>query len=214
MIPAVIYGSGIESRSLSVPFSAFRKVFHEAGSSSLVDVKIDGGASVKAVIKDVQFHPLSMEPVHIDFHQVKMDEKMTAEIPLAVTGESEAVKVLGGTLMTPVESVEVECLPTDLPHEIVVDISLLKTFDDTITVADLKVGPGVKVLDDPENLVAAVEAPLSEEELAKMEESQVGDVEAVKAEGEEKKEGEEGEGKEEGSSEGTAEEKKNEGDKS
>jgi large subunit ribosomal protein L25 len=198
MIPAVIYGSGVESRSLSIPFGAFRKVFAEAGSSSLVDVKVDGGASVKAVIKDVQLNPISMEPMHVDFHQVKMTEKMTAEIPLEFQGESDAVKALGGTIMTPVEFVEVECLPTDLPRAIEVDISVLKTFEDTITVANLKVAPGVEILSDSENLVASVEAPLSEEELAKMEESQLGDVEAVKAEGEEEKEGEEGEEKKEG----------------
>lgn len=220
MIPAVIYGSGVESRSISIPFGTFRKVYSEAGSSSLVDVKVDGGTSVKAVIKEVQLNPISMEPMHVDFHQVKMTEKMSADIPLEFVGEADAVKALSGTLMTPVESVEVECLPTDLPRAIEVDISVLKTFEDAITVADLKVAPGVEILNDPENLVAVVEEPLSEEELAKMEESQLGDVEAVKAEGEEEKEGEEGEtkeGEEEGApSEEGAEggEQKNEGKES
>jgi large subunit ribosomal protein L25 len=205
MIPAVIYGSGVESRPISVPFGAFRKVFGEAGYSSLVDMALDGAAPVKAVIKEVQVNPISMEPIHIDFHQVNMTEKMHADIPLTFTGEADAVKVLGGTLATPIEFVEVECLPADLPHEIIVDISVLKTFEDAISVSDLKVASGVEVLDDPENQLAFVEAPLSEEELKKMEESQVGDVSDVKTEAEEK---EAVEASEEGA-EGA--EKKNEG---
>lgn len=213
-IPAVIYGSGVPSRTLSIPVNAFRSVYAEAGRSSLVDVKVDGNESVKAVIKDVQLHPLTLEPIHVDLHQVKMTEKMRAEIPLTFTGEAEAVKALNGTLMTPVESVEVECLPADLPHEIFVDISKLATFEDSITVNDLNVGSGVDVLNNPENVVAFVERPLSEEELKRMEESQLGDVESVAVEGEEEaKAGEEGAKEAEGE-EAPKPEEKNEGNKS
>lgn len=186
-IPAVIYGHGTDPRALTVPAAEFRKVYAAAGGSSLVDIVVDGAASVKALIKEVQPHYLTMEPHHVDFHQVRMDEKMNARVPLVFTGESEAVKALGGTLIKSLDSVEVECLPADLPHEITVDLSLLKTFEDAITVASLPVPSGVEILADKNDAIATVSAPLTEEQLKKMEESQVGDVTAVKTESEEKK---------------------------
>ncbi|OGL74395.1 hypothetical protein A3E39_01005 [Candidatus Uhrbacteria bacterium RIFCSPHIGHO2_12_FULL_60_25] len=186
-IPAVIYGHGVPARALSIPFPEFRKVYAKAGSSSLVDVAIDTQAPVKAIIKDVQLHHLTMQPIHIDFHQVRMDEKMHATVPLKYAGESEAVKALGGTLVKTMDAVEVQCLPADLPHEIQADISSLKSFDDSITVADLVLPKGVLVLTDARQTIATVEAPLTEEQLKKLEESQLGDVTAVKSEAELKK---------------------------
>jgi large subunit ribosomal protein L25 len=188
LIPAVMYGHGVETQSISVPFQAFRKVLTEAGTSSLVDVVVDGAAPVKAIIKDIQMNPLTMSPIHVDFHQVNMKEKMTANVPLSFIGDAGAVKALGGTLVKSLDHIEVECLPADLPHEIQVDISTLATFDDKITIGGLKLPAGVTILNEPEAMVAFVEAPLSEEELKKLEESQVGDVTAVKSEAELKKE--------------------------
>lgn len=188
LIPAVMYGHGVESRTISVPFQTFRKVLAQAGTSSLVDVVIDGSAPVKAIIKDIQMNPLTMSPIHIDFHQVNMNEKMTANVPLSFEGDSLAVKALGGTLVKSLDHVEVECLPADLPHEIVVSISQLNTFDDKITVGGLVLPKGVEVLNEVEAMVAFVEAPLTEDELKKLEESQVGDVTAVKSEADLKKE--------------------------
>ncbi|MCW1888648.1 MAG: 50S ribosomal protein L25 [Candidatus Moranbacteria bacterium] len=188
MIPAVMYGHGVEAQSLAVPFGDFRKVYLQAGMSSLVDVNVDGKTSVKALIKDVQIDPLTMHPIHIDFHQVNMKEKMTANVPLVFIGESAAVKVLGGTLVKSLDHVEVECLPMDLPHAIEVDLSALATFDDMISIGSLKLPKGVEVLNEPEGTVATVDEPLTEDEMKKLEESQLGDVTAVKSEAELKKE--------------------------
>ncbi|HWQ99352.1 MAG TPA: 50S ribosomal protein L25 [Candidatus Methylomirabilis sp.] len=186
-IPAVIYGHGVEARAISIPFPEFRKVYAKAGSSSLVDVKVDDGATVKAIIQEVQLHHLTMLPMHVDFHQVRMDEKMHANVPLVFTGESAAVKSLGGTLVKTLDAVEVECLPADLPHTIEVELAVLVTFDDAVSVADLKLPKGVTILTDANQTIATVEAPLTEEELKKLEESQLGDVTAVKSEGDIKK---------------------------
>lgn len=188
LVPAVMYGHGVETRTISVPFQTFRKVYAQAGTSSLVDVVVDGASPVKAIIKDVQVDPITMNPIHVDFHQVNMTETMTAHVPLVFSGDPLAVKALGGTLVKSLDHVEVECLPADLPHEIVVDISQLNTFDDKITVGSLKLPNGVKVTDDTHAMIAFVEAPLTEEELKKLEESQVGDVTAVKSEADIKKE--------------------------
>jgi large subunit ribosomal protein L25 len=187
-IPAIVYGHGVDARSISVPASDFRRVFMKAGSSTLIDLAVDAAPPVKVLIKEVQYHPTRPQPIHIDFLQVRMTEKMSVTIPLVFIGESEAVKVLGGTLMKAMDHVDIECLPADIPHEVTVDISVLNTFDDAITVADLKLPKGVEVTTHSELTIAFVEKPMTEEELKKMEESQIGDVAAVKAEAEEKKE--------------------------
>jgi large subunit ribosomal protein L25 len=186
-VPAVIYGHGVPSRAISVPIAEFRKVFAKAGSSSLVDLAIDSQAPVKAIIQEVQLHHLTMQPDHIDFHQVRMDEKMHAHVPLMFIGESAAVKGLGGTLVKSLDGVEVECLPADLPHEIEIDISKLVTFEDAIAVKDIVLPKGVKMLTNASQTITTVEAPLTEEEMKKLEESQLGDVTAVKSEAELKK---------------------------
>src|SRR3989344_857988 len=186
-IPAVMYGHGPAARALSVSVADFRTVYAKAGSSALVDVVVDGGAPVKALIQEVQPHYLTMEPQHVDFHQVRMDEKMHANVPLQFIGESAAVKALGGTLVKSLDAVEIECLPADLPHDITVDLSKLATFESSITIADLVAPKGVSFLTDLRQTIATVEAPLTEEELKKLEESQIGDVTAVKTEAEEKK---------------------------
>ena len=187
-IPAVVYGHGLETRSLSVPYEPFRKAYNEAGSSTLIDLKVDGAEAVKVLIQDIQLDPISMKPIHVDFHQVNMTEKMHADIPLAFEGESLAVKALGGTLVKAMDHIEVECLPADLPHEIKIDLSTLATFDDMITIGGLNLPKGVVATADPESVIATVDEPLTEEELKKLEESQVGDVADVKSEADEKKE--------------------------
>ncbi len=190
-IPAVVYGHGIESRAVRMARSDFLKIYRTAGTSSLIDLTVDSASSVKALIQEVQVNPISMEPYHVDFRQVRMDEALVVDVPLAFVGEAPAVKELAGTLVHPIPSVKVSCLPADLPHEIAVDLAALKTFDDAITVGTLLLPKGVKVLDDPNVTIAVVTPPLTEEQLKKMdEESKVGDVTTIKTEAEEKKEAE------------------------
>lgn len=98
-----------------------------------------------------------------------MDEKIKTEIPLEFVGESEAVKSLEGSLVQNKDSVEVECLPGDLVGEIQIDISVLKTFDDSIHISDITVPHGIEILADAEEMIASVEPPRSEEELAELE---------------------------------------------
>jgi len=186
-VPAVMYGSGVANQNVSVPRSEFLKVLKQAGYSSLIDITVGETSPVQAVIKEVQVHPLSMEPIHIDFHQVRMDQEMEAMIPLKFIGESNAVKADAGTLIKSLDQVEVRCLPADLPHELEIDLSKLATFEDSITVADIKLPKGVEMATDLNLTIATVSRPLTEDELKKLEENQVGDVTAVKTEAEEKK---------------------------
>ncbi len=186
-IPAIVYGQGAEPKAVSIPRGEFVRVFRKAGFSSLIDLAVDGASPVKVVIKEVQADHLSMEPMHIDLHQIRMDKEMTAKIPLVFTGESKAMKQDGGTLVKSMDELEIRCLPANLPPEIVVDLSVLNTFEDAITVGSLKLPEGVSAEGDLENIIATVARPLTEEELKKLEESSLGDVSQVKTEGEEKK---------------------------
>lgn len=187
-IPAAMYGKGVPSQVITLPKSAFVKMYAAAGFSSLVDIAVDGKSPVKAVIKEIQLHPLTNEIVHADFHQIRMDEKMTVRIPLVFIGESIAVKGLGGTLIKSMDEVEVSCLPADLPHEITVDLSALETFEDSITVSSLKLSKGVEILSDENATIATVARPMTEDELKKLDEPVVADLSAIKSEADLKKE--------------------------
>lgn len=203
-LPAVVYGHGFPTRHVALDPAPFAKVLVGAGGSSLVDLAIDGGTPVKVLISDVQHDTRTGLPLHVDFHQVSLTEKVTAEVPLAVTGESSAVKEQGGVLVRTLDHVRVEGLPGDLVGEIPVDISRLARFEDKLLVRDLVVPKGLTVLDAPDEVVALVEPPRSEEELAALEEKveekveQVGVVEKPakeEAEGTEAVEGQEAEAK-------------------
>jgi len=119
-------------------------------------------------------------PDHVDFFEVNMSETLTATVPLEFTGESAAVKAMGGTLVKVISEVEVQCLPKDLPHQLEVDISALKSFEDVITLADLALPSGVALTADPEEVIAKVQPPRDmDAELAGPVEEDVSKVEGV-----------------------------------
>ena len=164
-VPAVIYGHGQTNQNLEFNYIEFEKVLKEAGESTIIDLSIDGGAPIKTIISEVQFEPVKGRITHADLHQINMKEKMHATIPLTFTGESRAVKEDAGVLVHNVSELEVHCLPTDLIHEIVVDITPLNTFDDVITLADLKIPATLEVLHHhPDDAIANVARPKVEVE--------------------------------------------------
>jgi large subunit ribosomal protein L25 len=172
MIPAIVYGSGLPSESIMINTRDFEKMYAEAGESTLIDFSIDGGEPVKVLVQDVQFDPVNEKPIHADFHQINMNEEMTAMIELHFIGESQAVKE-GGTLLTQMDAVEITCLPKYLVSHIDVNLAVLKTFDDAIHIKDLAFPEGIAANEDGETLIAKVSAPLTEEQLKAMEESAV-----------------------------------------
>ena len=132
-----------------------------------------------------------MDPYHIDFRQIRMDQPITVEVPLKFVGESKAVKELAGTPVFAMDTLEVKCLPANLPHEIEVDMSLITSFEDNITIGSLKLPTGVEALQDPEAVIANVSRPLTEDELKALEAASAPvDVTAIKTEAEEKKDAE------------------------
>lgn len=205
-VPAVLYGHGIDPENVQVNYKEFSKVYSLAGGTSLVMLKL-ADQERPVIIRDVQFHPLKNTYLHADFYQVRMDEEIHANVPLNFIGESVAVKDMSGILVRNIDEIEVKALPQDLPHDIEVDISSLKTFDDVIRVEHLNLPEGVTPLEESDAVIALVQPPRTEEELEALEEEVTEDVESV--EGVEKKE-EEGEESEEGEPAEAAEPEKTE----
>lgn len=168
-IPAIMYGPEITAASIAVDATAFTKLYRAAGESTLVDLSVGGAAPVKVLIQDVQFDPVKSTMIHVDFRQINMSKEMHATVALRFVGESPAVKGLGGTLVKPLEEVNVKCLPKDLVNHIDIDLSVLKTFADFIRVSDIPVPAGMTILDTPTTTIAKVAAPLTEDQLKALE---------------------------------------------
>jgi large subunit ribosomal protein L25 len=181
LIPAILYGPGIENKNLSVVDKEFYKLFRQAGKSSLVSLNVEGEKSpFMVLINDFDTNPISGQVIHIDLYQPDLTKEIEAEVPLMFEGESAAVRDLGGTLVKNISVVTVKALPADLPREIKVDITKLATFEDAIMVKDLVVSDKVQLMKNPEEIVAlATPAEKVEEELAKVIEEKVEDVAQV-----------------------------------
>ena len=183
-IPAILYGKKIKSQPLKVNYLEFANIYKEAGESTIIELNIDKKTK-NTLIKNIQFHPVTDNILHIDFYQINMKEKITANVELKFTGISKAVKDEEGVLVKNIDEIEVECLPANLPKEIIVDISPLETFEDVIKIKDLPISQDIKVDLDPQEVVATVTPPRSEEELEALKEDveeNVEDVEGVKEE--------------------------------
>ncbi|MBI5621996.1 50S ribosomal protein L25 [Candidatus Falkowbacteria bacterium] len=162
-IPAVLYGKKTDNANLMVQDVEFGKILAAAGESTLIDLQVGAAAPVKALIYDVQYGTLQHNIIHIDFYQVRMDEKITATVHVRFVGSAPAVKEQGGVLITGLAEIDIKCFPADLPHELTVDLSGLKNFSDKIVVRDLPVGDKVEVLASADTMVAMVTAPREEE---------------------------------------------------
>jgi large subunit ribosomal protein L25 len=166
LLPAVVFGHGLESTSVSLDAHEFELLRRKTSSNTLVDLSIDGQKSQPVLVHGVQLHRVTQRPLHADLFLVRMTEELTVDVPLVASGESEAVKVHGGTVLHPIEHVRVKALPDHLPTSIQYDISSLLTFDDVIRLRDLEIPGDVTLLTDPEEIVAKVIPPRVEEEVA------------------------------------------------
>lgn len=180
LIPAELYGGHSQSNThLQMNAIEFEKVLRDAGESTIIELSLPDGSKKSVLIKDVQYHYLNGHPIHVDFYEVVMTEKLTATVQIEFVGESEAVRVLNGTLVQVLSEVEVECLPGDLPSHFEVDLSKLKTFDDVITTADIPRSDKVEILAEAEEVIAKVQAPRDME--AELAEETVDEAAAVAA---------------------------------
>ena len=163
LIPANIFGKKIKSQAVSVKLTDFLTAYKTAGATSLIDLEV-AGEKRPVLVANVQIHPVLDTPVHVDFHQVDLKEKVTANVTIEMTGESPAEKLSLGTVVQYVDEIEVVALPTDLPDKLVVDISKLTEVDQAIYVKDLELDTKkVEVKVSPDEIVFKVEPPQKEE---------------------------------------------------
>ena len=181
IVPANIYGPQVQSLAVQVQEGDFKKVFAKAGGTGIVDLHLEGENIRPVLIKDVQRDPVLPSPVHVDFYQVNLKEKITTAVPLTFVGESEIVKHGEGIFLSLIDEIEVECLPEDIPSEIAVDISSLQAVDESRFVKDLNIPANVTVKTPAEELVCKIEKPRMEEVVEEVKPAE----EAAAAEGEE-----------------------------
>ena len=164
ILPANVYGKKEKSLSVQLEAKSFLPVFKEVGETGLIELKVADEKEARPVlIHNVQFHPVDETPLHVDFYQVDLKERVTTKVPVELVGESSAVKDKVGILIQPLSEVEVEALPADLPEKIEVNISGLKAINDAVVVADVKLPERVKVLTEGKEVLAKIE-PLAKEE--------------------------------------------------
>lgn len=165
-VPAVLYGSQVKTTPIQIEGITLHKALAKAGGNTLISLKVGNKRPVLALAREIQRDTIRHNVLHVDFYQVVMTEKITAEIPLVLTGHAPAVGEKGGVLVHGLNTVEVQCLPADLPSAIEVDLSPLTDFNDLIAVADLQVPSSVTILSEPESVIARIEPPriIEEEE--------------------------------------------------
>ena len=155
-LPAIVYGHNTEATPITLDRLEFQKVFVKSGRTHLVDLVLDGDRTEKVLVREIQTHPRRLGPIHVDFYQVNLQEKIEVEVPVRLTGESAPVKRGDADILQPLHAIRVECLPSDIPASFEVDITPLEEIEMELRVADLTVPKGVTLLVDAEELVVKI----------------------------------------------------------
>ena len=186
MVPVHFYGRGVDSMSLQVEAATLRRVITSAGRNVPVRVSIDGrdGEEI-CFIRDAQRHPVSEDLLHVDFYRVDVDRVVRAEVPVIMDGEAPAVRNLGGVLLQPFNSLEVEALPLDMPAAFHVDVTGLEDFEAAVRIGDISITGEVTILRDDQEVIARVAPPRIEEEEEEVVDELEEGVEGEEVEGEE-----------------------------
>ena len=161
LVPITVYGGGNETASASIVKREFAALLRGHGRNVIFTLNVDGAAT-PVKIADMQVDPVKGTLIHMDLMRISLTEKSKFEVPIKMVGESEGVKSLGAILEVVTHSLDVRCLPGDLPSVIEVDVTPLG-IGDNFKVGDLKLDGKVEILDDPETLIATVVAPRAEE---------------------------------------------------
>ena len=193
-VPAVIYGRQAKPQNLEVSAKEFGDLIHHSASENLlVDLSVENDARAKrlALVQEIQHYPLDGKVLHVDFHEVAENEKVTVQVPVETVGEAAGVKNSGGVLEHILFKLKVRSLPKDLPEQIIIDVSSLE-LGKAIHIGEIKLSDGVEILGDKNIPVVSVAMPRTEEEevaATTTEAAAAGDVEMIK---EKKEDGEEG----------------------
>lgn len=186
LIPANLYGPGIESVPLQAETALLKQLLSKVGRDALISLKVDGDKKPRMVmLRDIQRDPLTGNLLHIDLFQVEMTHKVRADIPILFVGEAPAAKSSRVMLIENLTELHVEALPADLPPHIEVDLSALEEIDQAIHVRDIAAGDGVEVLTDLDQVIARVmesKVEVIEEVVEEVEEVEVEEEEEAAAE--------------------------------
>lgn len=167
LMPANVFGKKVKSTSVTVATDAFATIYKEAGETGLIELSIESEKEARPVlVHQVQIDPVSGLPLHVEFFQVDLKEKVNAHVPLEFIGTPPAIEQNLGVLLTILTEIEVEALPTELPEKITVDISGLIEVNQELKVSDLHVPKGVTVLSDTALTVVKIGALTKVEEVA------------------------------------------------
>jgi large subunit ribosomal protein L25 len=180
-LPAVVFGHGLASQSLTIDTHEFELLQRRTGQNALVNLSVDGKKATPVLVHGVQRDPVHRRMLHVDLFAVRMTEELTVDVPLVTVGESVAIDKLGGTLLHMLESVKVRALPDHLPQSIDLPIDSLIDFEATVHVRDLVIPGDVTLLTDPDEVVARVQQPRTEEEPVVV--AAEGEIPAEEAEG-------------------------------
>jgi large subunit ribosomal protein L25 len=188
-VPGVMYGHGFDAMPLQFEGRSLSRLLSHVSGSQLISIQVaDQKEPEMALVRDVQRDSIRGDVLHVDFYRVRMTERLTAEIPLAIAGESPVVRQGEGILLQGIDAIEVECLPGDLVDSIAVDLSDLVALDQSIHVRDLAIPAGLEVLTDPDELVVRVTPLAAEEEIVEEGVPVAEEVEVITAAKEEEEE--------------------------
>ncbi len=175
--PVHLFGHGIESLALQCETAELKQVLAQAGRTKLIDLKLDKKNPKKAVVREVQHGPKTSELLHVDFYQVRMEEKIKVEVPIILIGEAPALKLKENMLEHYLTHLIVECFPDEIPADIELDLSPLTEIEDVIRVQDIHLGEKITILNEPEMAVVRI----SERPVEKVEEEVVEEEVEVEA---------------------------------
>ncbi len=157
VMPVHLFGHSIKSETLQCDTAQLHRILTQAGKTRLISIKLDNDKKPRNVVaREVQRDPRTGELLHVDFYQVRMEEKIRVEVPIVLTGEAPALKLKENSLVHELTSLTVECLPDEIPTDVESDISSLTDPEQMIRVKDIALGEGVAVLNDPGHVVVRI----------------------------------------------------------
>ncbi len=179
-VPAILYGHNQDTSALTVNPKELSAILHSGtGHNTIFSLDIQGQGTTSVMIKDWQYDPIKGNLLHADLLRIAMDETLQVKVPITTIGEAKGVKLQGGILEFVLREVEVQCLPTDIPEKITIDVSNLE-IGANLRVSDLPADPKVKILSEPDLVVAHVISPKAEKEPEPTAEALVAEPEVIK----------------------------------
>ncbi len=163
--PAHLYGHNVQSVALQCDTDTLQDLIAHAGRTRLINLVIDGEKPKSVFVREIQRDVISRELLHVDFYQVKRTEKIAVDVPIVLVGEAPAMKFKGRMIVRGINSLSVECLPTDVPPQIEIDITQLEEAEQAVQVKDIVLNPEITVHADPEQLVVKISEVAVKEEV-------------------------------------------------